>query len=257
MNGRETDWKAIVRTQHWGERVTEALQTYFRDGRPLMTAVHLVETNLEADQDAVPVLRAIYDVPYSMKRIGLRRRLDRPPMTDTARTPADSLAEEIAFYEISEPLGRQFDLLVEDRRGIWWWGDGYPSLSEHSDFVLKANEQRRIACLFRATFTPYPLEIRPGTLFLSGVTAVWTPSTDIDPQPIQIDTSVISVRVTTANKEALRIVDRPQLVAPILLPSPCVVECMTPFGRLEFIVSPVDATIVASFFEKRIAGQTS
>jgi hypothetical protein len=84
----------------------------------------------EDDPDGTPVLLAIYDHPYYAKRIGLRRRL-----TDHMRATEDcsreqALAEEIAVYEISEPLGAYFDLLVEDSAGVWWWGDGYPELPQ-------------------------------------------------------------------------------------------------------------------------------
>jgi hypothetical protein len=48
-------------------------------------------------------------------------------MRDTERCSKEqALAEEIAIYEISEPLGAYFYLLVEDSAGVWWWGDGYP-----------------------------------------------------------------------------------------------------------------------------------
>ena len=36
-------------------------------------------------------------------------------------TPAEALAQDIAVYEISEPLGTYYDRLEEDASGIWWW----------------------------------------------------------------------------------------------------------------------------------------
>ena len=47
------------------------------------------------------------------------------PTPDRLRRPA---------FEISEPLGRTYHLLVEDEAGVHWWGDGYRDLSEHPDF---------------------------------------------------------------------------------------------------------------------------
>ena len=85
--------------------------------------------SLETDPDGVPV---VYDHPDWSKRSGLRRRLDRPFGIAGGATPAEELAAEIG--EISEPLGRRYDLLVEGADGVWWWGDGYPNLTEHPDF---------------------------------------------------------------------------------------------------------------------------
>jgi hypothetical protein len=95
----------------------------------------LVDVSLENDPDGVPVLRAVYEHPFCTERTGLRRRLNRIPFTEHgANTPEGSLAAEIAKFEISEPLGRYYDLLVRDDFGVWWWGDGYLELSEHPDF---------------------------------------------------------------------------------------------------------------------------
>ena len=55
-----------------------------------------------------------------------------PP--DSDQDLAEWLAAWIAVFEISEPLGRRYDLLVEDENGVSWWGDGYRDLSEHPDF---------------------------------------------------------------------------------------------------------------------------
>jgi hypothetical protein len=109
----------------FGHRVVEALRTYFRDGKWLLEPATLVDAQLTSDPDGVPVLLAVYDHPYVSERLGLRRRLDRwGPGDDGA--DAEALAKEIAIYEISEPLGRYYDPLVEDGQSVWWWGDGYP-----------------------------------------------------------------------------------------------------------------------------------
>jgi hypothetical protein len=48
-------------------------------------------------------------------------------------SPAEAMAEDIAVYEISEPLGRYFKILVDDGEGVWWWGDGFPDLTPDPD----------------------------------------------------------------------------------------------------------------------------
>jgi hypothetical protein len=108
----------------WAERVLVALRAYFEEGRPLLTPTRLVEARLTSDSDGMPVLVATSDRPDDERRIGLRRRLDQPEWDPQA------LAEDIALYEISEPLGRYSEILVHDGHGVWWWGDGYPELSK-------------------------------------------------------------------------------------------------------------------------------
>lgn len=100
----------------------------------LFEPVQLMEARAEVDSDGTPVLLAIYQHPSWPERTGLRLRLDRRSMTEEgAATPEDAVAGEIAIYDISEPLGRYYELLVEDDHGVWWWGDGYPGLTEQPD----------------------------------------------------------------------------------------------------------------------------
>jgi hypothetical protein len=129
------EWEQAAASPDWGNRVAGELSRYFVEGGHLLEAARLVDVRLEVDPDGVPVLLVVYDHPFWSKRTGLRRRLDRPPFAaHGAETPEGSLAAEIARFEISEPLGRYYDLLVEDGAGVWWWGDGYPDLREHPDF---------------------------------------------------------------------------------------------------------------------------
>lgn len=124
------DWQAASSSPDWGAKVAQALKRYFDDGKWLLEPAHLNQVDTEIDEDGVPVLLAIYEHPYiEDRRIGLRRRLDRPPFAEHGKdTPEASLAAEIAVYEISEPLGRYYDLLVQDDDAVWWWGDGFPKL---------------------------------------------------------------------------------------------------------------------------------
>jgi len=129
------EWQEAASEPDWGVRVARALRRYFSTGGYLLEPARLHDLRLEVDSDGVPVILAVYDHSGWSKRTGLRRRLDRIPFAEHgADTPEGSLAAEIAKYEISEPLGRYYDLLVKDDADVWWWGDGYPDLSEHPDF---------------------------------------------------------------------------------------------------------------------------
>jgi len=132
----QDDWEKAVASPDWGQRVARALEDYFSRGKPLdFYQATLIGVTTENDQDGVAVLRAIYDHPlYKPRRTGYRRRLDRCPFSSNGEdTPEASLAAEIALYDISEPMGRYYDLLVKDENDVWWWGDGYPPLSSHPE----------------------------------------------------------------------------------------------------------------------------
>lgn len=235
----QTDWPPF------GQRVLEALRSYFREGNWLLEPANLVEAHLDSDPDGVPVLLAVYDHPNYGQRIGLRRRLDRwGPDAN-----AEALAQDIAIYDISEPLGSYYELLVDDGRGVWWWGDGYPDIGEHPDFNLKAGEARSVRCHLRGSFDPYPHRFEPGTLVLAGQHATWMTTRDVDRQPLPVDVPIEAVRSRPAefqepstNKDG----------AVVLMPSPITVTCETPLGHIELVVAPADASIVYWFFTRMI-----
>jgi hypothetical protein len=49
-------------------------------------------------------------------------------------TPEQALARQVAIFDVAEPLGAYYDLLVEDDQGVSWWGDGYPELPPFNPF---------------------------------------------------------------------------------------------------------------------------
>lgn len=117
------------RKNWWAEQVLIALRAHFDEGRWLLTPTRLVEAHLTSDTDGTPVLLATYDHPEEDRRIGLRRRLIRYPLPERPGWDPKALAQDIAVIEISEPLGRYSEILVDDGNGAWWWGDGYPELT--------------------------------------------------------------------------------------------------------------------------------
>ncbi len=134
MAWTEAELRAEVASPEWGAKVLEALRRHFTEGGWLLAAAQLVDSRLEFESDGTPVLLAVYDHPSYERRIGLRRRLNDFPMSvPERRTPAQAMAEDIAVYQISEPLGRYHEILVEDGEGVWWWGDGFPDLTENPD----------------------------------------------------------------------------------------------------------------------------
>lgn len=125
-----------------------ALRRHFEEGLGLLEAAVLLDVWPERDEDGTGVLCAVYQHPFWPERTGLRRRLDaRPPSPHPGQSSAEWLASWIATFEISEPLGRMHDLLVEDQDGVHWWGDGYRDLSEHPDFdgSMKGWLRRKLA----------------------------------------------------------------------------------------------------------------
>ena len=130
-------WAETVKREDWASRVAEALRRYFQSGGWLFEAAVLLDVWTEQGEDGVGVLCAVYEHPFWPERTGLRRRLDRPPAigSDPDEDLAQWFSSWIATFEISQPLGRMHDLLVEDDDGVHWWGDGYRELSEHPDFA--------------------------------------------------------------------------------------------------------------------------
>ena len=76
------------------------------------------------DGDAI---RVIYDRDGADRRFG-RRVIAAPDVYGQDPTSQGWAVAE----DIDEPLGRHWDLLVEEQ-GVWWWGDGYPTLDEHPE----------------------------------------------------------------------------------------------------------------------------
>jgi hypothetical protein len=106
----------------WGARVVEALRAYFANGGWLLHPTTLVDTRLDLDPDGTSVVVAVYEHVFYKQRIGLRHRLVTGPMTiPEGFSPEEAMAQDIAVYEISEPLGTYYYRLVEDSSGIWWW----------------------------------------------------------------------------------------------------------------------------------------
>jgi hypothetical protein len=129
-------WADAITQDDWCALVAAAVHRHFAEGGWLLEPAVLLDAWCELDVDGMGVLRAVYQHPFWPQRTGLRRRLDTPPPLppDAGQGLADWLAAWIATFEISEPLGRMYDLLVEDETGVFWWGDGYRDISEHPDF---------------------------------------------------------------------------------------------------------------------------
>ena len=173
-------------------------------------------------------------------------------MTDNEPTPEESLAEEIALYEISEPIGRYYDLLIEDGEGVWWWGDGYPDLSEHPDFNLRPGERRNVPCLLRASFDPFPSELTEGTLVLSGEGATWRAASSTDVWPLFVDVAIdeLTHRQADHREPGVHPGSTGLEFGATLVPSPIVVTCTTSSGRLDVVVAPADVAIVRGILQK-------
>jgi hypothetical protein len=116
------DLDAAMASPTWGKDVVAALRRYFAEGGWLLEPVKLIEARLGVADDGSPAVIAIYDHSWYSKRIGLKSRLDQSPMAiPEGMSPSEALAQDIAVYEISEPLGTYYDRLIEDEFGVWWW----------------------------------------------------------------------------------------------------------------------------------------
>jgi hypothetical protein len=102
--------EAEVSSPDRGLKVVEVLRSYFSQGRRLLEPARLIDASVDVDSDGCPVLVAVYGHPYYQGRIGLRHRLDQYPMSmPEGNSPAEAMAQDIAVFEISEPLGSYYD----------------------------------------------------------------------------------------------------------------------------------------------------
>lgn len=76
-------------------------------------------------------------------------RCDVALQRDGHLIPSKEIASDV-IDQISEPLGRQADLLVEEQ-GVWWWGDGYPDVGD-SPYPLHTREE--LVAQIEAEFGP-------------------------------------------------------------------------------------------------------
>ncbi len=118
----QAEYDEAVASPDWGTQVVDELKKYFAEGQWLMEPCELVSVELEAGPDGGPVLAAVYDHSGYSDRLGYRRPLDRPPWPlEFKDSPAASLAESIARYEISEPVAPSDGSSEKDSAGVRWW----------------------------------------------------------------------------------------------------------------------------------------
>jgi hypothetical protein len=130
MDWSEAEWARRIWSPEWAPKVVDALRRICAEGSGILEPVTLVSAELETTPEQESYVLAIYDHAWWDRRTGLRRKLNRIPMTvPPGMPPEEALALDIAQYDIAEPLGNYWDLLVEDEDGVWWWGDGYPELT--------------------------------------------------------------------------------------------------------------------------------
>jgi hypothetical protein len=130
----QSDYDEAVASPDWGNRVVNALRSYFATGQWLMEPVDLISADLEVGPDGGPVLVAIYDLHGYRDRLGYRRPLDRPPNPIEYRdSPAASLAASIAQYEISEPIAPSDGSSERERDGVRWWMYDDPAMAGSID----------------------------------------------------------------------------------------------------------------------------
>ena len=113
---------AATASEEWGPRALLACLRKLRDGGPTEAALGVVH-----DAWATPdEFRVIYDSPWG-PRVGIIRNrwttvdhLDVYTTEDVA-TP-EEFGQEVADFNIGEPMGRYLDILEIDADGLGWWG---------------------------------------------------------------------------------------------------------------------------------------
>ena len=122
MDFTDAEMLNAVASSDWGSQVLESLRAYFASGDWLPEPVEPVLIELQTGEDGGPVLVAVYDHSGYPFRVGYRRPLDRMPFALVCSgTPAQSMAESIARYEIAEPIAPASGEFVVDSNGIHWW----------------------------------------------------------------------------------------------------------------------------------------
>lgn len=109
-------------SEQWGPRALLACLRKLRDGGPT-EAASVVVRDAWASSDG---FRVVYDSPGGT-RVGIIRdrwttidRLDVYATGDVAT--AEEFGEEVADFNIGEPLGAYADILDMDADGLGWWG---------------------------------------------------------------------------------------------------------------------------------------
>jgi hypothetical protein len=142
-------------TREYATRLLLEIEVILRQPEDLIQGdLRYVDGWVEEDGSA---LRVVYDREGWDRRLGYRFRVSEVPADDfeTGRDDVSGTAYDICS-NLDEPLGRFWDLLVQED-GVWWWGDGYPGLDQHPDHpqleaYLDATVQHVLNGVARPTF---------------------------------------------------------------------------------------------------------
>ena len=117
--------------QEYASRFLAELQRVLAGGEPLVQGdVRYVEGWLD-DEGGI---RVVYDRDDGADRRFGRRAMQPDGSVEWQRGDGPESDAFMLAEDIDEPLGRHGDLLVEED-GVWWWGDGYPTLDDHRDHL--------------------------------------------------------------------------------------------------------------------------
>jgi hypothetical protein len=94
--------------------------------------------------------------------------------------------------------------------------------------------------------------LRQGTLKLAGTQATWAPLLSVRRRRIAVDSPITSVDSRPADHREPAVKKGGKAFGVVAVPSFIVVECATPAGPLNFVVSAVDEQLVAGYFNSRI-----
>lgn len=109
--------------EEWGQRALLACLRKLRDGGPTEAASVVVhDAWATADE-----FRVVYDSPWQGPRVGIIRdrwtTIDRTDAYATGdQSTPEEFGQEVADFNIGEPLGAYLDILDFDAAGLGWWG---------------------------------------------------------------------------------------------------------------------------------------
>jgi hypothetical protein len=121
-------------------------------------------------------------------------------------------------------------------------------LDENPDSHQRAAEARRVRCLLRGEFGPFPRRLTRGTLLLCGQRAFWRPARSFNHKTFPLDVTVDAVTSRPADHREPSVKWSGGEQGEFVVPRPIVLNLTTSCGSLDIVLSPRHIAIVESHF---------
>jgi hypothetical protein len=114
----------------WADQVLADVLHVMARGDELVHGAEVKRT-WTAVENGAPIVSVVHRHPWWPFPTGLRCNRDHGLGGDRSRTWSEHVAEELAHFNVGEPLGTFAMSMVPDSDGVWWWGDD-PLPGDHS-----------------------------------------------------------------------------------------------------------------------------